>query len=313
MATPLATTYTTTTAEGQRQSLSDRIAKVDPIETPLYSMADKVTADSISHEWLEWEVPAAVALDPQAEGEERQGEAGGDYMAPTNPVRYNNATEIASRQFSVSGTLEAVAVAGKSPVNQQIMNFGLELRRDVERLLLNNAAKKDTEPRVNAGLPAWSDSGDGSAALTGTPSHVSDDVELAALAQFEAGIRPDVVLMLPGNKKLFSASTKAGTAPTAFQVESAITDRKAADIPGAVSVYLSDVGALSMVADQYMDATAQADFSFILDSRKLAVAEIQGRAFSVERLGKSGDAHQVMLIWEGCLEARSPKSIAAIV
>ncbi len=55
-------TYTSATAIGEREDLSDVIYRIDPDETPLVSNAQKETTKGIFHEWQVQELAAAVEL-----------------------------------------------------------------------------------------------------------------------------------------------------------------------------------------------------------------------------------------------------------
>ena len=54
--------YTSSTAIGEREDLSDVIYRVDPDETPLFSNAKKETTKAIYHEWQIQELASAVEL-----------------------------------------------------------------------------------------------------------------------------------------------------------------------------------------------------------------------------------------------------------
>tara|TARA_R100000655_G_scaffold23344_3_gene47055 strand:- start:444 stop:626 length:183 start_codon:yes stop_codon:yes gene_type:complete len=54
--------YTSSSAVGAREDLSDVIYRIDPDETPLFSNAKKETTKGIYHEWQIQELAAAVEL-----------------------------------------------------------------------------------------------------------------------------------------------------------------------------------------------------------------------------------------------------------
>ena len=52
-------TWTTTTAIGERESLADVIARIDPADTPVFSNAKKENTKAVFHEWQVQELTAA--------------------------------------------------------------------------------------------------------------------------------------------------------------------------------------------------------------------------------------------------------------
>ncbi len=306
MATPITNTFTTPDAVGVRESLSDIIGKVDPVATPLYSNLEKTRAKSPLHEFQEWAIADTppVTINYKLEGEEP------DRNVATPTKLLNNPTSILSRDYVVSGTLASVDVAGRrNEMAWQKITRALELRAQVETALLANNVKVLTDtPRENAGLPTWAEGGDGTLAnIVAPPSHDQAALEDAMQTLDVVGATGRVLLMLPVNKKAFSASVSTGTAKN---IEAAITDRMPPSWSGAVSVYLSDLGAVQIVIDRYMDKNLNA--SFLFDDRHLRIAEVPGRVFADEALAASGDAEQRLIVWEGTLEVNSPSSVATL-
>ena len=54
-------TWTTASAIGQRENLSNVITRVDPSETPLFSNAKKDVVKAVTHEWQVQELASASA------------------------------------------------------------------------------------------------------------------------------------------------------------------------------------------------------------------------------------------------------------
>ena len=285
MATPITNTQITDDTVGLREDLADIVVKIDPVETPVYSNAVKT--------------PATANFNQV-------------YHRELHPVLLNNPCSILSRDWIVSGTLASVGVAGRP--NESEMAFqticrALELRAQVETALLADNVKVPTNlPRENAGLPNYAD--DGTGALVNqivTPAHTNAALETSMQLLKAKGVVGRTVLMLPANKKLFSESVQAAAVKN---IESAITDRQMPTWEGAVSVYMTDIGLVQMVVDRYLDETL--DASFVMDDRHIRVAEMKGRSFAEEVLGKSGDAEQRLLVWEGTIEVGSSNSVATL-
>ncbi len=365
MADPVANTYTVTQAVGERESLANIIARVDPVDTPMYSNLAKTRAKSRIHRWQEWKIGApetfildadigvwallaAYSLDDvilhngvyykniqaivsSTATEEpgvgatwpafwtttnvlppyrREGEDFDDPVSDATPnALFLNVTSIFWEAYLVSGTLQAVDVAGRAnELAWQRIIQGLEVKRNVELAILKNQVNKSPEPRRMAGLPTWADGGDGTVISTVTPAHDNVAVEASMQDLVALGAFADTLLMAPGSKKLFSASVQAASAKN---IESAITDREMAKWGnGAVSIYLTDLGPIQVVIDRFISADVSADFpSFLFDSNHIRIAEIAERVFAEQILGPTGDAHKRMIVWSGTLEVTSPGSV----
>src|SRR5688500_460831 len=98
MAAP-ANTYSTTTAVGNRETLSDVVNRITPEDTPIYSMIPKGTADGVHPEW-EIDALAPPGANVVTEGDEYSFDA----SAP--PVRVGNYTQIFRKSGIVSNTQE---------------------------------------------------------------------------------------------------------------------------------------------------------------------------------------------------------------
>ena len=100
-------TYTSSTAIGEREDLSDVIYRIDPDETPLVSNAQKETTKGIFHEWQVQELAAAADDNSASEG------ADYSYVNPSATTRLGNYHQIAVQAASVSNTLDVVDKAGR--------------------------------------------------------------------------------------------------------------------------------------------------------------------------------------------------------
>ena len=63
-------TFTTFTAIGNREDLSDMIYRIDPVDTPFVSGVDKTKASAVNHEWQTQALASAVATNFQLEGDD---------------------------------------------------------------------------------------------------------------------------------------------------------------------------------------------------------------------------------------------------
>ena len=366
MAVPEPNTLTTAIAVGTAESLADLIAKVDPMDTPLYSNSAKTSARAVLHEWQKW-IPkplagtasqdlsgvwallAAFAVDDlithngvvyqciqtigsatatmepgvgltwpdfwttsiseltplyRAEGENPDRGA-----VISVPVRLTNPTSIFWQDYMVSGTLQAVDLAGRqNELAWQQITQGMTVRRDVEQAFLMNYPKQAADPRILAGLPTWAGGADGTTVSAATGAHTPAALETAMALLIAKGVVGDTVLMSPANHATFAATVRTAAAK---DIESAITEREVGTWAGAVSIYLTDNGPVQIVQDRYIDTTG--GYSYVFDKEHIRVAQVPGRAFKDTVLAATGDAHQRMCIWEGSLEITAPDAIEILV
>jgi Xaa-Pro aminopeptidase len=110
-------------AVGNREDLTDAIYNISPTETPFVTMAAKVKAKAVNHEWQTDELLAA-AKNSNIEGDD----SAVNTAVPT--VRLSNRLQIFKKTIQVAGTQEAVDKAGRaSEIAYQLMKRGKELKR----------------------------------------------------------------------------------------------------------------------------------------------------------------------------------------
>lgn len=303
MAAP-ANTYLTTAAIGNREDLTDIISRIDPTETPVYSMCAKASAEATLHEW-QTQALAAAASNAQAEGD--------DFSAPavTPTVRLTNRTQISTKMVVVSGSQEAVKKAGrKGEMSYQMALKGLELRRDIEFGLTQNDVTA-TAPRKARGLLGWTvdntskDAGTTLASYTGNTG-VTDgttraftETQLKTVLQlvFIAGGKPNTITMGAAAKQTFSGFTGGSTRNDNSE------DKK---VTAAVDVYVSDFGTLKAVPNLFQRTRDV----FILESGKLSLAWL--RPIFKKEIAATGDSEKAMLIGEWTLQNENPKGHGAV-
>lgn len=314
MAGPDPGTFLTTgtnKAIGQREDLIDKISRIDPEDTPLYSNAAKGGASAIYHEWQVQHL-IAPAKNAQPEGFITT------FVQPLPTVRLGNYCQIASKNWSISRTLNVVDKAGRGRevVYQQLLK-GIEVRRDVEVSMTGKTGvqvKKGTDPRELASFPAWvtaylpgatgtAPAGDGSTA--GTPgtarpitvANIGDGMQQA----YEQGGKPDTLMVGPGLKRGFSALINA---PGTASAEYMMTQVKQSAIIGAVSVYVTDFGNLNIVPSRFMPT----NMAFGIQWDYLTINTLPQSNFVVDTLAKVGDAENGMVTWEGTLRVDAPNA-----
>ncbi len=234
-------TFTSASAIGEREDLSDVIYRIDPDETPLVSNAQKETTKGIFHEWQVQELAAAVDTNHVNEG------ADYSYVNPQATSRLGNHHQIAVQAASVSNTLDVVDKAGRDRESAMIKVLkGIEQRRDINKSLYKNEARSGSDPRKCAKLITWitngdkpSDmafaTGDGSDAadLTGTAAALTlAKIDAAMLAAYSDGGSPNMLLMSPTNKQNFSGLSSGSVATNQLHM----TAPKEAAIIGSVKL-----------------------------------------------------------------------------
>ena len=105
MALPVAT-FTTFSAIGNREDLTDAIWNIDPTDTPYMSSIPRVKATGVKHEWQTDSLDAAT-IQGYLEGDD----ATADTATPT--ARLDNSCHIFRKVVSVSRTQRVVLSAGR--------------------------------------------------------------------------------------------------------------------------------------------------------------------------------------------------------
>src|ERR1051326_8910106 len=77
-------TFTTYSAAGNREDLSDMIYRVDPTDTPFMTGIEKAKATAVNHEWQTQALAAASGSNQQLEGDD----AVADPTTPTVRLRH---------------------------------------------------------------------------------------------------------------------------------------------------------------------------------------------------------------------------------
>ena len=307
-------TYTSATAIGEREDLSDIIYRVDPDDTPLFSNAQKETTRGIITEWQVQEIASAVDDNHASEG------ADFSYTNPSPTTRLTNVHQIAVQAASVSNTLDTVDKAGRDKETAYVkVNKGIEQRRDINKSLYKNEAKSTSEPRKAAKLITWitnvdkpSDmaaaTGDGSdtADLTGTAAALTlAKIDAAMLAAYNDGGNPSMLLMSPTNKQNFSGLSSGSVSTNQITY----TAPREASIVGSVSLYLSDFGELSVTVDR----TCPNSEMYLIDTDYVCIGSLPGRMFSASDVAPVGDATRFAIVSEYTLIVKAPKAHAAVI
>jgi uncharacterized protein DUF5309 len=311
-----AATFTTYDAVGNREDLSDVIYRIDPTDTPAMSGFEREKATAVNHEW---QVQALAQVDDANDVIE-----GDDAItnAATATVRLGNLCQISDKVARVSGTQRAVEHAGRDDeLEYQEMLKGLELKRDMERIIVGrNIAKatgSESAARKTASILSWiktnTSKGVGGvdpAAADGTGIRTDAGTQIAFTearlktvlqAIWNSGGKPDVIMTGGFNKQVFSTFTGRAT-PT--------EDTKSKKIVASVDAYESDFGKLSIVPNRFLRDPARD--VLVLQMDMWAVAYLNGRKMVSIPLAKTGDSDRRQILSEYALVARNEKSSGGV-
>lgn len=303
-------TYSTYDSVGQREDLTDIIYSISPTDTPFMSSIGKEKATAVLHEWMTDALAAAAADNYQIEGDEIA------FTAPTATVRLNNRTQISRKSVIVSGTQDAVNLAGRNnELAYQISKNSKELKRDMETSLTANQAPvtgDDSTPRRLGGIECWiktntSKGGGSGADPTTSGSNARTDGTQRAFTEsqlkdvvkkcWDEGGDPSMVMLGSFNKQKLSGFTGGST-----RFDPAENKRLVA----AVDIYESDFGALTVVPNRFSRARS----AYVIQPDMWGVAFL--RDFQLVDLAKSGDAEKKAMLCEYTLVSKNEKASGGI-
>jgi len=294
-------TFTTFDAKGIREDLSNIITNIAPEETPYMS---NIGRESISNSLFEYQTDtlAAAAANKQIEGDDV---ASFDAVTPT--VRLQNYAQISRKTIILSATEEVVNKAGRrSELAYQIAKRSSELKRDQEFTMLNNAvaaAGSTSTARGTASLGAFlktniDKASDGtnpsyttlpsSARTDGTVRTFTETILKNVIQQvWTSGGAPKILMCGPVNKQRVSGFS--GIASSRFNINGG---DKPATLVGAVDIYVSDFGNVSVIANRFQ---RERD-AWVLDPEYAKMTVL--RPYQQVELAKTGDAEKRMLLVE---------------
>ena len=311
--------FTTYSAQGNREDLSNAIYNIDPFDTPVMSDIRRRNVKNRTFDWQTENLPAVNLNNAQLEG----------FQLSNNPaqptIRQNNVTQISERDATVSGTQEEVDAAGKgSEMAHQMAISAKAIKSDMESILCSRQARvdgNDTTPtaRMTEGFAHWvgriatprtgQAAGAGGAVagvITGLPVLSTDafaavaagsqiQVSEAMLGQamqnaYSNGASPDLWVVPPGPKRTISTFTGRSTT----QVLVGKTE-----VVSTVDIIATDFGRIKVTPSRWVPL----DVGLLIDGDYAAVAYF--RAFRQYLLARVGDAETRMIVAEWGLEMRN--------
>ena len=299
--TIVSNTFTTYSAKGIREDLSNVITNIAPEETPFQS---NIGRETISNTLFEWQTDtlADAAANAQLEGDDV-----GTFDSVTATVRLTNYAQISRKTIVLSNTEEVVNKAGRrSELAYQIAKRGSELKRDQEFIFLNGGiavAGNTTTARVTASLGAFvktntdKQTNGVDPSYTTLPNSARTDGNVRTFTEtilknviqkvWTAGGTPKILMVGPVNKQRVSGFS--GIASSRFNIDGGA---KPATLIGAVDIYVSDFGNVSTIANRFQ---RERD-AWVLDPDYAKMVVL--RPYQQVELAKTGDAEKRMLLIE---------------
>ena len=316
--------YGVSTGGGNRESLSDVIYELDPLETYCLTNFDRESAQATYHEW-ELDSLVAPATNRQIEGD---AEA---YTSITSPTRAGNYMQIVAKQFLVSGTQEVVAKAGrKSEVLRQLKKQMRELKNDMEYAIVRNQASSAggsatarSLGSIESWIPTTDNSGNGVRATTtasastaafasSVVSAPTDGTTTGALPEtkfrealqlaWADGGKDNVILVEPTQKTAISAFSGIATKTTQIP-----NNKVRAVIQASADFYVSEYGVHQLVLHRHVRSSVV----LAIDPEYWALAFLR-EPFS-EEMAKTSDGMKRAIRAEFTLVSRNHNASAKVV
>ena len=308
-----ANAFTSYTAKGLREDLSNIIYNVDDANTNFVDRISRGRASNSLREWQTVATPAVSTTNAQLEGDVFA------MAASTATVRLNNYCQIAWRTFGTTASEEAIDKAGReSELGFQTTLFGMALRRDIEAMCFLNQAKvagNATTARKYAGILSWiatndvfgasgvSPTGDGSDARTDGTQRPFTETQLQDVAQLiwtASGGTPSGLNLYVGgfNKRVASGFT--GVATKFKDVD----DKR---IMATADVYVSDFGEINIVPNPNMRSRD----ALMLNLEYWGLAELRPMT-TKEIMTAQFDGSARVVLNELTLESRNEKASGGI-
>ena len=213
--------------------------------------------------------------------------------ARTRPFNY---TQIFSKGVIVTGTANAIKHNGIGREDMYQVDMRLrELKRELDRSAINGVRLGNvatTTYTAMGGIIEWVGF-IGAGNNRGTAETLTPSV-LNAMAKdvYDSGGRPDMVLVGGTQKQKISGFDQEFRRSTLDSRRAGFT----------VEEFVTDLGVnLRVVVDRWVPS----DVAVVLDSSRVKIMPLQGRAFFLEKLAKTGDAENWQIVGEYTMEVRN--------
>lgn len=308
----IANTFQTTSAVGNREQLSNIVEILSPEDTPIYSLARKMT---LTGKHPEWETDA---LDPPAQNAQLEGDEYA-FNAVTPPLRMGTYTQIMRRSGIISGTQDAENNTGSvETVRGQKVKKGKTLKLDVEYAIVTPHASVGGATRFFGSLDTWIKSnvsrGAGGAnggynsgtGLTvvptnGTQRAFTKTIMDSVMQQgYQSGANFRHLVVSPYVKSVF-VTIMSDANVAAFRT--AVSDGKGNSMVANADIYEGPFGKVTVMPNRVMSSSAgAARNAYFIDPDYLKFGWFRRIHEDKEAgMAKTGDAKKFVLIGEGAL------------
>jgi hypothetical protein len=308
---------------GLAEDVHDVIYDISPTETPVMTMAKRLTGEATTHEW-QTDALASASVNKAIEGDDAT------FATVSATTMLSNRMMISQKTVMISGTADRVKKYGRAKeIAYQITKKGKELKRDIETamvgmqgssvggaatarqaaglraMITNYRAASGTGTNTTATVPGYSSSDWGLTAADGTAvTFVEADLKAALELAWTDGGDPSMIVTNSKQKQRMSAFAGA----SAFQGFSVDQGRSAQGaVIAGVDLYVSDFGDHKVVLDRFIGQTGV----LCLDPEYVGIAWL--RPIKDVPLAKTGDAEKRQLICEWTTVAMNPDAHAQIV
>lgn len=306
-------TYETYDAVGNREELADRIYQITPEETPFLSLIGRKPVTSTHPEWQTDALGSVDTNNNQPEGNDWT------YDAVTPTARVGNYTQISDKKIVISRTQDKTSKAGrKSELAREVAKKGVELRIDMEAIVLSNQAStagsgNGATNRKLGGFRAWlatndsmgsggssggfnSGTGVVDAATNGTQRAFTKAIlDATILSAYNAGGSPKTLMLSPYAKTVFSTfMSDTNVAQQRFEAKG----KGQTTIVAAADMYLSDFGTIAVVPNRQMARAGAtvARNAFLVDPKMVSLGVFDD--IQLVKPAKTGDAEKRVLVTE---------------
>jgi hypothetical protein len=304
-------TYESYDAVGNREELADTIYQITPEETPFLSLIGRKSVASVHPEWQTDTLASPDTDNNRPEGDDWTFDA----ISPT--ARVGNYTQISDKKIIISRTQDKTSKAGrKSELAREVAKKGVELRIDMEAIVLSNQASSagsgnGATNRKLGGFRAWlatNDSISGSSGGFNSGTGVVDAATNGAQRAFSKTILDAVILSTynaGGSPKTLMVSPYVKTVFSTFMADSNVAAQRTAangkgqtHIVAAADMYTSDFGVISVVPNRQMARAGAtvARNAFLVDPKMVSLGVFDD--IHLVKPAKTGDAEKRVLVTE---------------
>lgn len=297
------TKYISNMSRALREEVSDVITNIDPTDTVFISNIGKGKCQTTYVEWTTDSL-ASATNNKVIEG---AAASASDIAAPS---RTGNYTQISTKVFDISDTMEALdAVGGLTKIAYQTAKKLKELARDMEYACINNTASSAggaTTARELNGLKGWVTTSlysfSNSEAVTNV---LTEDLFVAQLsAAWTLGGNPDIVLAPSKQKRLISS----------FNGANRITmtdDAGAKKVINVVDYYETDFGTVRVYLTRNIGADDTTyDWLFFIQKDKFELLTLI--PVKVEKLARTGISQMIQISTEYTLRSWQQQASASM-